>query len=240
MPTIKVIPTKRTGEYLQKGDYHINLDPNWPYLPVYLEKMSYIRKLLNRYGRNRKIIDLGCGEGILVKEFNQRGFDIIGVDLNYQSKFVKRGNILNLKYSANIFDIVLCLDVIEHFHFHEQKLAIQEMSRILKPAGKLIISIPNLAHLASRFTFFFLGKLLRTSKIDRHIGDRPISEYLELLKPDFKILARKGFFPTFPLISAITYLRPSKVINLHKIYNQLLGYPSWCLLNVIICEKKKK
>jgi len=229
---------KRAAEYCEKGDYHIHLDSSWPYLPVYLEKMTYVKKLLNQYGKNKKIIDLGCGEGVLVKEFNKKSFDIIGLDLNYQSKFVKRGNILNTKYPNNSFDIILCLDVIEHLSFHEQNIAIQEMSRILKSGGKLIITIPNLAHLASRFSFFFLGKLLRTSKIDRHIGDRPISEHLKLLKFNFTILKRKGFFPTFPLISALTYFKPSKAIFLHKIYNKLLGYPNWCLLNILICEKK--
>lgn len=232
--------TKRTGEYLQKGDYHLNLNLNWPYLPVYLEKIREVKSFLERQGRKKKIIDLGCGEGVLVEEYHRKGFDITGLDLNFQSKFVKKGNLLNPRLPQNYYDIILCLDVIEHLHFHEQKIAINNMAKMLKPGGKLFITIPNLAHFASRFTFLFMGRLIRTSKIERHVGDRPISEYLQLLKPHFTILERKGLFPTFPLISALTYFRPSKTIRLHRLYNKLFGYPNWCLLNVVICEKKKK
>lgn len=232
--------TKRTGEYLQKGDYHLNLDPNWPYLPVYLEKMREVKSFLDRQSRKRKIIDLGCGEGVLVKEYCRKGFDITGLDLNFKSKYVKKGSLLNPKLPKNYYDIILCLDVIEHLHFHEQKLAVDNMARMLKPGGKLFITIPNLAHFASRFTFLFLGKLIRTSKIERHPGDRPIGEYLKLLQSHFTILNRKGLFPTFPIISALTYLVSSKTILLHRIYNKLFGYPNWCLLNVVVCKKKNQ
>ena len=230
--------TKRSGEYLQKGDYHLKLNPNWPYLPVYLEKMRQVKSFLNRQSRKKKIIDLGCGEGVLVEEYRRKGFDITGLDLNFQSKFVKKGSLLDPKLPKNHYDIILCLDVIEHLRFDQQTLAVNNMARMLKTGGKLFITIPNLAHFASRFTFLFLGKLLRTSKIERHVGDRPISEYLQLLQVHFTILKRKGLFPTFPLISALTYLIPSKVTRLHRLYNQLLGYPNWCLLNVLICQKK--
>lgn len=235
-----LMSTKRTGEYLQKGDYHLHLDPRWPYLPVYLEKMKEVRSFLDRYGRKKKIIDLGCGEGVLVEEYRRKGFNITGLDLNFQSKFVKKGNLLNPKLPRNHYDIILCLDVIEHLHFREQKTAISNMARMLKPGGKLLITIPNLAHFASRFTFLLMGKLIRTSKIERHVGDRPIGEYLQLLRPHFTIKKRKGLFPTLPLISALTYLVPSKTIRLHQLYNRLFGYPNWCLLNVVICEKKKE
>lgn len=230
---------KRLGEYKVKQDYHLKLDPNWPYLPVYLEKIKYVRNLLDKLGRNKKIIDLGCGEGALVQEYYHKGFNIKGMDLNYQSKYVSHGNILNTKLPKNSFDMILCLDVLEHLNFKDQELAIEEMARILKPKGKIILSLPNLAHLASRFTFLFLGKLLRTSDIHRHPGDRPVNEYLKLLSRNFKIIKVKGFFPTLPLISLLTLKIPSKIIFLHKIYNYLLAYPPFCFENIIIAKKTK-
>lgn len=234
-----LMPTKRTGEYLQKGDYHLNLNPKWPYLPVYLEKMRVVRGYLDSCGKKKKIIDLGCGEGVLVDEYHRKGFDITGLDLHYQSELVKKGNLLSPKLPKNHFDVILCLDVIEHLEFPRQKQAIDNMARMLKPGGQLLITIPNLANIASRITFLFSGKLIRTSKIERHPGDRPIGEYLQLLKNHFVILKRKGLFPTFPLISVLTYLIPAKVIYFHRFYNRLFGYPNWCLLNVITCKKKK-
>lgn len=229
--------TKRFGEYRQKKDYHLKFNSHWPYLPVYLGKMRYIRQLLDNLNPKQKIVDLGCGEGELVKEYSAKGFNIIGIDLNYQSKYVRLGNILNLKLPTRSYNVVLCLDVLEHLSFADQEVAIKEMIRILKPYGTLILSLPNLAHFASRLSFLFFGRLMRTSKIGRHQGDRPLAEYLNLLKPNFGLVKIKGLFPTFPLISLCTLKFPAKMHLWHKIYNRLLAWPSICYENIIVIKK---
>ena len=228
----------RSGEYSQKGDYHIELDPNWPYLPVYLRKMAWIRNHINRINKSRKILDAGCGEGILVKEYNKKGWEIVGIDLNYASEYVIQGSILDTKFEDRSFDNLFCLDVMEHIKFDNQEDAFDEFSRILRPGGELVLSVPNLAHLASRLSFLFTGKLLRTSTIDRHPGDRPIHEYVSLLRQNFEIRKRVGIFPTFPILSFLTIIFPSKVVWLHNIYNRLLNVPNICFLNILVCEKK--
>jgi len=168
----------REKEYCQKGDYHKQLDKDWRYYPVYIEKIRLIREFLSRQGKEKKILDLGCGEGVLVEEFRSQGYLVDGLDLNYESQFVKKGSILETGYADSSYDIVLCLDVLEHLQFEEQEKAICEMKRVLKPGGLLVLSLPNLAHFASRITFLLLGKLLRTSEPERHPGDRPIGEFL--------------------------------------------------------------
>lgn len=228
---------KRNSEYAYRGDYHIDLDPDWPYLPVYLEKMAVIRKFLDRCSPQDKILDAGCGEGVLVRDYRQHGLDIIGMDRNYGSEYVITGNILETGLPADHFDIVLCLDVIEHLHFPDQEKALEEFHRILKPSGQLMISMPNLAHLASRLSFLATGKLVRTSSIDRHPGDRPIGEYVKLLSRNFRIKQRTGIFPTFPLLSLLTLRMPSRVVGMHRLYNRLLAPPNWCFLNICLCEK---
>jgi len=232
--------TTRTGEYFQKGDYHKKLDRNWPFYPVYLAKMSLVDSLLQKYGKGKKVLDLGCGEGVFVDKKRKEGFDIIGADLNYESEFVSKRNILNTGFKNGEFDVVMCLDVIEHLSFEEQEKAIVEIKRILKRGGIALLSLPNLAHFASRLSFFFTGKLIRTSEIERHRGDRPIGEYLAMLKKNnFAIAQRKGLFPTFPLISFATYYFPGKTVLLHKIYNKLFAYPNWCFLNFIVCKNNQ-
>ena len=143
----------RSGEYDGRGDYHVELDPSWPYHPVYVEKMARVRAYLDGLLLEENILDAGCGEGVLVKEYRMRGYEIVGVDLNYDSEYVKQGSILDLDYPDAIFDHVLCLDVLEHLELNEQVRAIAEFSRVLKPGGKLLISLPNLAHLASRLSW---------------------------------------------------------------------------------------
>ncbi|MEK6249705.1 MAG: class I SAM-dependent methyltransferase [Planctomycetales bacterium] len=222
------------GEYQQRGEYHRQLDRKWKYYPVYVHKMAYVRNYLNRHAEEATTVDLGCGEGVLVEEYRNRGFDITGVDANYQSDCVLHGDITELDFADRSLDLVMALDVIEHLDFGQQEAAISEMKRVLRPDGRILLSIPNLAHFASRVGFVLAGKLLRTSSIDRHPGDRPVGETMALCRDHgLELVSRKGLFPTFPLISLLTCLYPSRVVGLHKIYNTLLAPPGYCFLNIL-------
>lgn len=230
---------RRDGEYQIKGDYHKELDNGWRYYPVYIAKMDYLTKYLEGIPKNAKILDAGCGEGVLVEKYREMGYDIRGLDLNYSSEYVTEGNLLNIPFENETFDIVLCLDVIEHLNFEDQVPALREIRRILKKGGMVLLAVPNLAHFASRLSFLFTGNLIRTSTVARHKGDRPIREYLKIISDEgFRIIKRRGLFPTLPITSTLTYLFPGKVMPLHRILNQMIPYPNWCFLNLIISKKE--
>ena len=234
-----VFGSNKEGEYKDRGEYHKNIDPNWPYFPVYKEKLKEIDRIL-RGKEYLKILDAGCGEGVLIEKYRKKGFDIQGFDSNYSSKNIKKGDIIKIPFKEEEFDIVLCLSVLEHLSFEDQNIALKELNRVLKKSGILVLAIPNLAHIASRLSFLFTGKLLRTSELYRHKGDRPISEFITLIKKaNFNIIKRKGLFPTFPFICLLTKRAPKKALHLHKIYNILFNYPNWCFENIIICKKLK-
>ena len=72
-------PAVRRGEYAARGDYHREPDPTWDYYPTYLAKLDAVRKYLNALPRNTRVLDAGCGEGVLVGEFADR-LAIEGVD----------------------------------------------------------------------------------------------------------------------------------------------------------------
>jgi len=232
------MPESRFGEYASKGNYHAVLDHDWPYAPVYLAKMVYVRKYLNKVDPATRIIDLGSGEGILVREYRERGMNITGLDLNYESPYVRRGDMLDTGYPDGSYDMALCLDVLEHLTFESQGKAIAEIARIIRPGGTFLMSVPNMGHLASRLSFLVTGNLIRTSTIERHPGDRPIGEFIKMLMPYFHIRTRRGIFPTFPIISLLTRYVPAKTLLLHKIYNRFFAYPNWCFLNIFVLERK--
>ena len=231
---------KRFGEYADRGDYHINPPKDWPYLPVYLEKMVTARKFLGACKPDEVVYDMGCGEGVLVNEYRRNGLNITGMDLNYSSEFVIQRSFVESGLPDNSVDVLTCLDVIEHLNFADQEKAFAEFARVLKPGGRALVTLPNLAHLASRLSLLFAGKLVRTSSIDRHPGDRPADEYVKMIEQHFHIRSRKGIFPTFPVLSLLTINMPSHVIWLHKIYNRFLAYPNWCFLNAFVFEKPAK
>lgn len=228
----------RANEYAKRGDYHKELDKNWPYYPIYITKLDFVNKYLRDFPKDKIILDMGCGEGILVEQYRNKGYNITGMDLYYSSEFVIKGDITDTKLDSDSYDLILCLDVIEHLNFEEQEKALKEIHRILKNDGILLAAIPNLAHFASRLSFLLTGRLFRTSKIERHKGDRPIDEYIDLIKNYFTIVKRKGIFPTFPISAIVTYKFPSKAIPLHRVLNKLFARPNWCFLNIFICSKK--
>ena len=167
--TIGAAVAERYGEYTARGDYHRKLDKDWMYFPVYVEKMRKVRAFLADK-QDCRIADVGCGEGILVEEYRQLGYDIVGLDLNVSSPSVKRGSILEMPFASDSLDVVTCLDVIEHLSLADQPIAIAEIHRVLKPGGTFYATIPNLAHFASRLSFIVSGRLIRTSDISRHPG----------------------------------------------------------------------
>lgn len=229
----------KAGEYALRGEYHKNLDPKWSYYPTYIARMKIIRDYLQKIPKTWKILDAGGGEGVLVEEFSNQGYDIIALDLNYSSKFVLRGDISEMPFSNKIFDLVICLNVLEHLNYDVQGKAIMEIKRVLKDDGSVIFSIPNLAHFSSRLSFLFKGTLKRTANIRKHPGDRPIKEYVQLLNNEgFKIAQRKGLSPTFPVIYEFVRILTSKTQSARFIdFLNLFAFPGWSLENILICRK---
>jgi 2-polyprenyl-3-methyl-5-hydroxy-6-metoxy-1,4-benzoquinol methylase len=228
---------KREGEYALRGDYHRHLDPTWSYYPFYKYKMEWVFKFLKKqnFSLDSKILDAGCGEGVLIEKLIEMGYkNAVGIDADYESKYVKKGNILKTDFQNNSFDLIFLLDVLEHLNFLEQEKALEELKRIIKPQGKIVLSIPNLAHLESRVSFLFGGSLKRTANIKKHPGDRPLKEYKSLILEDFKILKIKGIFVTFPYWRKFPWGKYYFLFKLHSCFS----IPSLSFLNIFIIHKK--
>ena len=227
----------RRGEYETRGEYHRHLDDTWDYRPTYLAKMAEVRRHLDGLPRDARVLDAGCGEGVLVQEYAGR-LRIEGVDANYRSEFVREGSVTALPYADDAFDEVLCLDVLEHLTFDEQPAAIGELFRVVKPGGGALISVPNLAHLQSRVHFLLQGRLIRTASLAKHPGDRPVSEYVQLVRAcGFDVSARRGIFPTVPVLTALVRRNPVALQWLHTALTRLLPVPGWGFLNLIWLRK---
>jgi len=98
-----------------------------------------------------KVLDVGCGPGIMAMELVKRDCDFWGMDLSLE--MLKQGNKIfgpnrkvhffngtaeNLCFSNNAFDAVISMGVIEFVNNDE--LAIKEMIRVLQPGGILIVA----------------------------------------------------------------------------------------------------
>ena len=227
----------RTGEYAERGDYHRHLSADWEFYPTYLAKLERVRAYLGALERRTRVLDAGCGEGVLVDEFHGR-LAIEGIDPNYESARVRRGSVTALPYGEASFDRALCLDVLEHLTLAEQPRALAELFRVIAPGGELLMSVPNLAHLQSRVHFLLLGRLIRTASPAKHPGDRPVGEYLDLARQaGFRLRSRSGIFPTVPVLTRWIRRSPARLVWLHRLLTRLLPVPGWCFLNVIRFER---
>ena len=108
-------------------------------------------------GKNNKVLDLGCRDGVLTRHFVE-GNLVTGLDIDKQA-LEDCGKILNIEtiwsdFSLQIplptssFDVVVAGEVIEHLPYPE--ITVSEISRILKPNGLFIGSVPNSYHLKNR------------------------------------------------------------------------------------------
>jgi SAM-dependent methyltransferase len=223
----------RSGEYATRGDYHRAPSPDWDYYPTYALKLSFTRRYLGALPNATRVLDAGCGEGVLVEEFHDR-LRIEGLDENYSSEHVRRGSLMALPYPDRSFDRVLCLDVLEHLAYGDQRCALAELRRVLTDAGELLVSVPNLGHLQSRIHFLFFGRLIRTASELKHPGDRPIGEYLRLTEhAGFELVERVGIFPTLPLVTHWIRQRPAARAWAHRWLTRLVRVPGWCFLNIL-------
>ena len=108
-------------------------------------------------GKNKKVLDMGCRDGILTRHFIEKN-EVTGLDIDKLALEACKNN-LNIKtiwadFSLQIpiptssFDVVIAGEVIEHLPYPE--ITISEVSRILKPKGLFIGSVPNSYHLKNR------------------------------------------------------------------------------------------
>jgi SAM-dependent methyltransferase len=108
-------------------------------------------------GRDRLLLDVGCTESLLDHELLARGFRVVGLDVrdhtqrNKREIFVK-ANVINTELPSEIFDVIILVSTIEHIGLDTYSqdllkeegdyLTMQELRRLLKPNGVLVLTTP--------------------------------------------------------------------------------------------------
>jgi len=128
---------------------------------VYLsvDPSHYHHKILNRINNNQIILDVGCATGYLGASAKKNGNSVYGIEISEIAiekarevlDGVVEGNIeeMEIPYPEEYFDIIICSDVLEHL-FDPQEVLLK-LRRHLKKSGKLMISVPNVAHYSIRW-----------------------------------------------------------------------------------------
>ncbi|MGQ0543337.1 MAG: class I SAM-dependent methyltransferase, partial [Blastocatellia bacterium] len=107
------------------------------------------------------LLDVPSGEGALAIRLVEMGFDVSCCDL-YPQIFKlegvenRQGNLdARLPYEDSLLDYVICIEGLEHIE--NPANAIREFSRLLRPKGTLIVSVPNIMNVEERLKWLFSG-----------------------------------------------------------------------------------
>ena len=118
------------------------------------EKLNSVFRHLNL--ENKDVLDLACGSGGLTRKLKRKcpSANIFGVDfneeaINYANEVdegitglrYKSGDAQDLTFKKNSFDVVIGLDMLDHIP--DYNLCLSEIHRVLRPGGKLILTVEN-------------------------------------------------------------------------------------------------
>lgn len=126
------------------------------YITQKIQQHFNISKKSDHPLKNLNIIDIGCGGGLVSVPMCKLGANVVGLDANENNikaatDYAKKHN-LNISFICNsvedylakqhvLYDVVLCMEVIEHVDNTEEFLL--NLTKLLKPNGLLILSTIN-------------------------------------------------------------------------------------------------
>ena len=166
---------------------------------------KYLRSLDLEIGPESLVLDGGSGTGIVTLGFHEAGFrprqtiafDLSGKSLKIaQEQFSKekkadharisavQGNILDLPFNDNTFDLVLTCGVLEYVSLD---LGLREMSRVLKPGGKLVFIPVKPSLVGSVLEFLYKFKI------------HPVENVRKISQQYFNIVGNHKFPVTEPI-----------------------------------------
>lgn len=150
---------------------------------VLLERALGADAAAKRDGRAARLLDAGCGTGWNLQALSDLGATF-GVDVSplaveasrRRGGRVSRGSVLALPFASESFDVVTSFDVLYHRWVTDDRAALSELARSLRPGGVLLVRVPALrilwgahdeaVHSRHRYTRAELVNLLRAAGLE--------------------------------------------------------------------------
>lgn len=161
---VRAFTRRRLRKVLQRlGQPRLATDQPYRWLMMYVEKPRAGGRPPPRTRRDRyratarlcrgRVLELGSGEGHLARTIRDRGHEVVAVDLSvrkietarasYPEIEFLRCDILELDLPDASFDTVVLAEVLEHVDAEHGEAMLAQAWRLLRPRGRLIVSVPN-------------------------------------------------------------------------------------------------
>lgn len=163
-------------DYFQKTNKDFFKDCWADYESKTSKKLARFRKALlelEKYSAKGKILDLGCATGVFLDMAQKNGWKSYGVEI---SKFasgyarkefkldVKTGDLLNVNFKKEFFDVVTMFDFIEHVNSPSKTLS--KINKIMKKDGVLfILTINNSSLMGELANIFYKMKIKKFAEL---------------------------------------------------------------------------
>ncbi|MBA4379215.1 MAG: class I SAM-dependent methyltransferase [Anaerolinea sp.] len=147
-----------------------------------------------------RILENGCGVGMYIEHLQVFGGKVFGLEYDFERvREARRRSELGacaageaLPYPADNFDLILSHEVLEHVR--DDRQAVEEIFRVLKPGGRLALFVPNRGYPFETHGIYWRGKY--------HFGNIPLVNYLprrwrDRLAPHVRVYSRRDLEKLF-------------------------------------------
>lgn len=209
-------------------------------------------KIINEFRPNKgRILDIGTAGGSFLYVAKKNGWEVHGVEPNkWMAKWglkhygidIKPGTIFDHKFPNKYFDVVTLWDVLEHVP--DAAKTLDEVNRILKPGGILVVNYPDIGSwiarvlkrkwmfLLSVHLYYFTPKTIRIMLKKHRFKTLKIKPHFQSLALGYLIYRTKGYNALFRFAANIG----EKVIKILKWENKQFSY--WIGQTLVIARKK--
>ena len=192
-----------------------------------------VQAILDAAPPGKRLLDLGCGTGLLLKAMKERGWQVSGLELNASvAANVRAGGFTvyeepleEVGLPTESIDVITMFDVLEHLH--DPLGTLQEIHRILATQGVLIAGMPNGASLDRKL----FGKWWIGFDTPRHLTvftPQTLTQIIE--KSGFKVERLYSFYGRYTVfaLSIRLWLRAHLEAGaMRDMLEKLLFFPLW-------------
>ena len=154
------------------------------------------RNLIRDLHAGSRVLDVGCGRGVLLSAMADAGMEAHGFEISptaakgadSRAEIRIASSLQQAAYAEGSFDLVILCHVLEHLSQPAETL--REIHRILRPGGRLVVTVPNFSSLQAQWTrsaWFHLD-------LPRHLYHFPAQGLNRLLeRTGFRSLSEQHF-----------------------------------------------
>lgn len=142
----------------------------------FIEQLQGIRSVLRNFDKSKevKILEIGKGNGFISSFIKNMGYDIVTFDINANLEPDVVGDVTQLSsyFKNNMFDLIICCEVLEHMEFENFEKSLKEFRKVSK--GYTFITLPEYKNFSG--FFWFIRLFNRTRKLSVTYASKPKHE----------------------------------------------------------------